>query len=1120
MNFQPALQSPYSRDAWLMLLRDLFGHSAALFSKPVHVTDPGFHGVFTRVLHLGDLQTADGKTAALLDIEVAPDLSLPRNRAGIRHLAARLIDGTTRQAILAAFHNGSSPDWRFSFIIREKSLDIATGETITHETPARRFTYLLGPNETCRTAADRFMTLCEQASTGLCTLANLEVSFSVEKLSDAFFSEYLSHYETFGRHAALFLGSKEWQDDADASRSARHFAKRLLARLVFLHFLQKKRWIGCSPDSAPRWNDGDTDFLRRIFQSCRTPDRFHTAFLIPLFYETLNSRRPGDLFRPAGTSKSSAVRIPYLNGGLFEENPAEKPFRAFDFPAALFANLFDFFSRFNFTIDESDPLDVEIGVDPEMLGRIFEALLEDNKEKGAYYTPKAIVAYMCQESLIRYLHTRLSAEIDADARNAVASWVRSPDKSVPAGSPVKTHACRIDRLLRDIKICDPAIGSGAFPMGMLQEIVRARLALDERHRLDPASIKAHTIQNSVYGVDLDAGAVDIARLRFWLSLVVDEKEPNPLPNLDYKIMQGNSLLESFEGVDLSRFDPIDRRVPTLVENADQLELFLNDKKDALKQQTIDFRVQTVEIIEQLLHDYFTSADPDAKHKIRSDIDAAVRNHINHCFEQKADEYRDTIAILEARLDLIRTTAKKHDVDLPVREKRQLDIARQSLDDLNSKRDSLVEMPDRPYFLWHLFFHDVLSKGGFDIVIGNPPFVRADNPSQEHQRKAILACGDFETLWEKWDLYVAFIEKGFKLLRPEGTLALITSDAYCHAKYAQKSQEWFLRNARVDRLDFLGDLQVFEATVHNVIFFYTNADGSDSVPERRLHKGAFGNVTLLPSNQQSKLTSRVFFPGEKVAQVFTCNYRLLGQLCYISKGMVVHADEDKVRGEFELKDLVSDIQDGIHSQPFVEGKHLDRWLPVSQKWLEWGTARAPSLFSRPTFPQLYAVPEKLISVDMSAGVANLRVAYDDKHLLHNHSAWSFVPWHALAGVCNNSLKKAARYVGETPPRPELPRREELEATSRRFSIKYLLGVMNSSVARDFLRANRRSNIHLYPDDWKKLPIPDISLAQQQPIVDLVNRILAAKSAKSVGGITALEAEIDRLVCDLYRHPHRN
>lgn len=152
--------------------------------------------------------------------------------------------------------------------------------------------------------------------------------------------------------------------------------------------------------------------------------------------------------------------------------------------------------------------------------------------------------------------------------------------------------------------------------------------------------------------------------------------------------------------------------------------------------------------------------------------------------------------------------------------------------------------------------------------------------------------------------------------------------------------------------------------------------------------------------------------------------------------------------------------------------------------------------------------------MSAGINRLRVAYDDAQLFHNHSAWSFVPWHSLHSVRNKSLKKAARYRGEKPLRPDLPKREELEATSRRFAVKYLLGVMNSGSARDFLRANRRSNIHLYPDDWKKLPIPDVSAAEQKPIVAMVDQILALKRTNRAADISALETQLDAAVATLY------
>ena len=151
--------------------------------------------------------------------------------------------------------------------------------------------------------------------------------------------------------------------------------------------------------------------------------------------------------------------------------------------------------------------------------------------------------------------------------------------------------------------------------------------------------------------------------------------------------------------------------------------------------------------------------------------------------------------------------------------------------------------------------------------------------------------------------------------------------------------------------------------------------------------------------------------------------------------------------------------------------------------------------------------------MAAGVEKLRVVYDDQKLYHNHSAWSFIPWRSLSGVRNRSIKKQTRYSDEMP-HPDLPQREELEDTSRRFAVKFLLGVMNSTAARDFLRANRRSNIHLYPDDWKQLPIPDVPPEQQEPIIELVDQILAAKRTNPDADVSELENEIDQIVYLLY------
>jgi hypothetical protein len=432
---------------------------------------------------------------------------------------------------------------------------------------------------------------------------------------------------------------------------------------------------------------------------------------------------------------------------------------------------------------------------------------------------------------------------------------------------------------------------------------------------------------------------------------------------------------------------------------------------------------------------------------------------------------------------------------------------------------LQHTAERPFFLWHFFFQDVFAQGGFDIVIANPPYVRADHPSQVHQRAAILATDKFKTLWEKWDLFVAFIEQSFHLLKPGGVMAQIVSDGYCHAKYAQKSQNWFLQNSRVVRLDFVGSLKLFDAGVRNIIFFVEKADGTRWRPERRLHlerpgrlpeEPMIGHVRLLPTDEQKNLTHRTFFPEDAVAKSFSAATLPLESLCYISVGMVINADEKLAKGAFLTGDLISPIQDQLHPKAFVEGKNLTKWFFSENSWLEWGTSRAPHQFRRQTFPELYEHPEKL----MLPMVGAVRGAIDTEQFYCNHGIFVGVPWHQLEGVRNTSLKKAARCVGEKPPRPDLPQRESLESNSRRFTVKFLLGVINSTCARDFLLTNRRNNVQLYPDDWKQLPIPDVTPEQQAPIVALVEKILTAKRAKPDADVSILEAEVDRLVTALY------
>jgi hypothetical protein len=1122
------LRQPYKRTTWTGvagsapasgLLRQLLPLTQVDFRvTPSAIESIG--DIAQQILQLGVITLADGKRLGVFEVELAKTTTqIARNRVGLRDLARRLIDEATIHGALAFYFHPNVGEYRFSFISRQSRIE-ADGTLSATETHPKRFTYVLGVGESCTTAAQRFLTLANKTA----TVTDLIDAFSVEKLSDEFFTEYKERYLAFCRHLEGLpdlVRRRAFGDDEKSAKHLRDFVKKLLGRLVFLHFLQKKGWLG-APAARTDWADGDPHFFQTFFGAFPKPEKFYSTGLAVLFFQTLNTRRPGDQFALTGN------RIPYLNGGLFDDDP--EPTQRLDFPPALFRDLFDFFARFNFTIDENAPDDQEVGIDPEMLGRIFENLLEENKEKGAYYTRREVVHYMCQHALYRYLRGQLLADTlpetapEADALRQLVYTYELGDPAKATGKFLRSHGKKIEEALDRVKICDPAIGSGAFPIGLLQVAFAIKSTLDLT--LDRAQAKRDLIQNCIHGVDLDSGAVDIARLRFWLSLVVDEDTPTPLPNLDYKIMQGNALLEWFEGIALDELAGAKPRVALpgqmslLTAPGDTADLSPSDDESAQ--------------FTQLLRDYFSIEGKDRKNALHEKIDRRVLQFIDDRIAAKRDELETEKHQHEADLArLLRDLRTKAQQEAFIekdararRSQRRIAELTEEIATNEHRRGRLHDLQDtaeRPFFLWHFFFQDVFAQGGFDIVIANPPYVRADHPSQVEQRAAILATGKFNTLWEKWDLFVAFVEQSFHLLKPGGVMAQIVSDGYCHAKYAQKSQNWFLQNARIVRLDFVGQLKLFDAGVRNIIFFVEKAGGTHWRPERRLHlerpdrlpeEPMIGNVKLLPTDEQKNLTHRTFFPEDAVAKAFSAATLPLESICYISVGIVAHADEKRAKGEFELADLVSETRDATHPKKFVEGKHLGRWVPISHRWLEWGTARAPELFRRPTFLQLYEIPEKLISVDMSAGIDRLKVTYDDQHLFHNHSAWSFVPWHHLNGVKNTSIKKAARYPNETPKRDDLPNRLDLENQSRRFSAKFLAAVMNSSFAYHFLKANRRSNIHLFPDDWKQLPIPDVTPEQQAPIVALVDKILTAKRAKPDADVSVLEAEVDRLVTALY------
>ena len=537
---------------------------------------------------LGTFSAPDGEQADVLIVHLTESYKLDRTRTALRDFVAHKLkrDESYKEAGLVAFVAPDSQSWRFSYVRMEYETkrDPKTGKIKAEErlTPARRFSYLVGVDEQCHTAQSRFLALLQNTSDHP-TLAQIEEAFSVEAVTKEFFREYVRLFEeTEAALTAIVKRDKAIRDDFQAKGvSTVDFAKKLLGQIVFLYFIQKKGWLGVA--KGGKWGDGPRDFMRqRADGAIHEKQSLFDDVLEPLFYDTLATDRGHDAW-----CQTFQCRIPFLNGGLFEPLAGyEWEKTKIDLPNSLFTNkqrspvgdvgtgILDVFDRYNFTVNESEPLEKEVAIDPEMLGKVFENLIEENRRKGlgAYYTPREIVHYMCEESLINYLDNGLNRPAKPSPgqsivvpRKDVEDWIRQSDQfahyaaAIAAGTKgdhypkppesIRKFAAEIDTLLRDITVCDPAIGSGAFPVGMMTEIVRARSALTPYFNdvVDRTAyhFKRHAIQNSLYGVDIDVGAVEIAKLRLWLSLVVDEEDVQqikPLPNLDYKIVVGNSLL--------------------------------------------------------------------------------------------------------------------------------------------------------------------------------------------------------------------------------------------------------------------------------------------------------------------------------------------------------------------------------------------------------------------------------------------------------------------------------------------------------------------------------------------------------------------------------------------------
>ncbi|MGE0883663.1 MAG: TaqI-like C-terminal specificity domain-containing protein [Blastocatellales bacterium] len=665
-------------------------------------------------------------------------------------------------------------------------------------------------------------------------LKQWRAAFDVEAVTDKFFAEYREVFTAV--ESAL-----EKQITQDEAR--RLFTQRLFNRLMFLYFIQKKGWLKF---------EGRADYLRALFDRAEAAgENFYRDRLYWVFFYGMSNVGEDFAVHTSQQLQERRGEVPYLNGGLFDIEDDFDARDAITIPDSCFAKILTLFERYNFTVMESTPLDVQVAVDPEMLGKVFEELVTGRHESGSYYTPRQIVSFLCREALKHYLGTqasppavkeaakppfssviadeetdvrnasRLLSEAGGDAcvpRNAIEVFVDDADAS-QISDPEKVLAA-----LQQVRVCDPACGSGAYLLGMLQELMRLRSALFKSARLDDASLyarKRSIIENNLYGVDKDKFAVQIAMLRLWLSLAIESDQPQPLPNLDFKIGCGDSLTAPAPNATETLLD---------VSRGKLVRLYRSLKGDFIKCNDAQTKRQLRDQIESLRNDIAVELKHQPKRPSPQKLLLA---------RQQLDDLRKRGKQAEAAKQHAQaaTLAKQHE-----RLKRQLAEWEQTPpEDQERPFDWAVEFAEvflpevaetARYDGSFLFMNEVDRQpmftdrevtdagGGFDIVLANPPYVRMElfKPI-----KPILKRNFPDVHAERADLYVYFYDRAQQLLKPGGVGCFISSNKWLRAGYGENLRKKLLDSQAFHLIVDFGELPVFNAATFPAIFVWQRAD---------------------------------------------------------------------------------------------------------------------------------------------------------------------------------------------------------------------------------------------------------------------------------------------------------
>ena len=795
MNYKEVIESRYNREAWQQLLHDIFRGKVSFWNRPSEVNVSS--RLAKQALNLGKISLSDGESIAVYEVELTDHVNIERNRRGIRDM---LTTDWRNMGYAGAFmfcYRKNESVLRFSYVSETWGFN-KQGDYEKISTDTKRYTYLLGEGRGCRTAIEQFKVLRDSKQ----ALSDITAAFSVEVLTKQFYKDLFEWYQWAVEPSSNITFPNNTITEDDDRDDIETKIIRMITRIMFVWFIKQKNLV---PDRI-----FDIDFLTTILKEfdpySTTVGNYYNAILQNLFFGTLNRAiqdEDGNTRKFATSSKRDVktlyryaemfsiseqevinlfAEIPFLNGGLFEcldktkyadgveqcynfdgfsRNDARFADGRFKHRAVVPNNLFfepekgliSILGRYNFTIEENSPEEQQVALDPELLGKVFENLLgaynPETKEtarnqSGSFYTPREIVNYMVDESLIAYLGDN--------------AFVRSLFRTDFTFDKTKTDDYqKIAEKLKAVKVLDPACGSGAFPMGLLNRMIDIleRISPDER----VYDLKLSVIENCLYGSDIQSIAAQITKLRFFISLICDcEKDaskPNfgipTLPNLETKFVSANSLIAK-------------KKKPA------QGNLFENPEIEPTKNELAEIR-----------HKHFSAKSASTKHRLR----------------EKDQTLREKLAKLLSDDDNFAPEDAKQ-------------LAAWNPYDQNAVS---------PFFDPEWMFG---VADGFDIVIGNPPYIQLQNNGGE-LAKLYENC-NYSTFARTGDIYCLFYERGWQLLKKNGHLCYITSNKWMRAGYGEKTREFFANKTNPMLLiDFAG-VKIFEsATVDTNILLFSKSN---------------------------------------------------------------------------------------------------------------------------------------------------------------------------------------------------------------------------------------------------------------------------------------------------------